>query len=84
MANLFLWGRLDLSGHFAGPHGVRLYSDDDFSPVTVRVRNQMRHSSHEEAGAWEEGSGGSGNGWPNIWVCACVCVQGLATAPSQV
>lgn len=78
MANLFLWGHLDLSGHFAGPHGVRLYSDDDFSPVTVRVRIQMRHSF------WMGGSGCSGNGWPNIWVCACVCVQGLATAPSQV
>lgn len=73
MANLFLWGHLDLSRHFAGH-----YSDDDFGPVTVRVRIQMRHSS------WEEGSGGSGNVWSNIWVCACVCVQGLATAPSLV
>lgn len=67
MANLFLWGRLDLSEHFAGH-----YSDDDFSPVIVRVRNQMRLSSHEEGGL-----GGGVRGireWMAKYLGMCVCV----------
>lgn len=65
MANLFLWGRLDLSGHFAGH-----YSDDDFGPVTVRVRNQMRHSS------WMGGGGQGDQGMDGqIFGYVHVCVS---------